>query len=360
MYAEEVEELFIPELATWNIRAQCVVPNQHVPFWGDDLPSSLFVGPPRAGKSTAYFEVCFQLRDQFSAGIVFSNGHVVGKAPYAILYHEVYIYKCFTDEKLERIESRQNSVSQLCNTDEKKREFNPQLIVTFDDVINEKTRSSSKLSDTLNFWRHLWVFVVYLLHRVMLASSSMRKGCSHVYSTSTSDDEIGEHLTHLHTYFKQFKVPQFHREFFTHYTQNYGLIVKSQISPQQPITDYFSFRPPMRDEKKLFRMGSNEYWYVGDLLYEKRINTLKERVVKRVSRKPISEENEAEPKKKVISKNSNTHPSNVVNEEEQKGLAVDREEKKTKAKPRIRVTNAKGKKAFKIIPPNPIGRLNII
>lgn len=358
--AQRIEQLVIPELEEWDVRAQSVRDS----FWSKELPSILVIGPSKSGKSTSYFEVCFQLRDQFFAGVVFASSHVPGGAPYSLMYQEVYIYKDVTNEKLMAIDTRQNVIIQRYDKDGTREYFNPQLIVTFDDIINSKTKHIALLTNMFTLWRHIHICVIMLVHGVKFVLPPIRNSVQHVYCRGAANQQEEDAL--FKSFHANFNNKFLHKVSLDYYTSNFGTLV-TKVQEKGLEETNFCFYPPARDTRKLFKMGSSDYWYIGELLYQQKILDIKNSIkVRRVSRKVQSQDSVShfsygEPSPLMHTTTITTPTTNKTT-----NLTVETTTNNTKRKPSLRPTLPLntlcsepkifnfGQKKFEVVPPRVI------
>jgi len=142
----------------WSAREFCIQKKEDGGVWGKTLPSILVLGKRYSGKTCAGIDLCFELQDQFDCAVVFSGSDDVSPT-FSKIIPDIFVYREITAERIDRILKRQTELSDKYENDPN---VNPQLLVIFDDIMNDRNSATEEFLDLFKKGRHYRILVLVL------------------------------------------------------------------------------------------------------------------------------------------------------------------------------------------------------
>jgi hypothetical protein len=180
----------------WTAREFCIQKEEKGGVWGNTLPTILILGKSFSGKTCSAIDICFELQDVFQCAVVFS-GSEDGTPTFANMFPDIFIYSEVTAERLKAIIRRQLAMKKKYYGD---KNFNPQLLVMFDDIIDAVISAMKEFQVLFKRGRHFYIMVIVVAQSVfhnaqrfcLLAHAFLLYGCvlyACARSSSSSADD---------------------------------------------------------------------------------------------------------------------------------------------------------------------------
>jgi len=245
----------------------------------------IFIGKRNSGKSKLLADILYHKRKEIPTAIVFSQTESTNPF-YIKMLPDAFIYDGIDKEALQRILMRQKVVVKQPPPTEN---FNPTLLVIFDDCMPEKKSFNDPLIRFLFLnGRHLKIFLMVILQYANDLPKALRANCDYIFCLKENQPNVREVLRS--TFFSGFNRQGFD-QVMSYYTDNYGCLVVNGVERSQEMTkQYFWYRA--KPDHGVWRLDYGDMYkfekehYTGGIVEEVQVDwSLGNQALSAISRK---------------------------------------------------------------------------
>lgn len=241
--ADKYAEVVLPELREWdveNIKLDATI---------------VAVGKRRTGKSWAFRNIMFHMRDKIPAGIVISQTDPLNKF-WQDYVPAKYIFPKYSPELLRAVFRRQtNILNDDSLTDAEKDKIAPFFILLDDVISDQRLKYDEEIMELFVAGRHYRLFVLITTQYAKAITPTLRGNTDYVLMLKNIQ---GRQREALYEDFGDFMTKDGFMALLDNYTEDNEMLVVDTSDPQlDPMEMMFWWKA---QEIKPFPMGSAKYW----------------------------------------------------------------------------------------------------